>query len=70
MQINNLTLSQTTDFRLFHLKEFADNNVEFDKNGGNFPEGKKKLLGKREIAFYKQFLLFLQSFQKTFSANK
>ena len=31
---NTLTISQTTNFRLFQTEnEFADNNLKFDKNG-------------------------------------
>ena len=34
-----LTLSQTTNIRLFQTEEFADNNFEFDENSRNSPEG-------------------------------
>ena len=33
-----LTLSQTTNFRPFKLKEFADDNFTFDENDGKFPK--------------------------------
>ena len=68
-----LTLSQTTNFRLPKLKEFADDNSKFDENSGklyNKVEKKKKPVGKGEIALYEQFLLFPQCFQKTCTAVK
>ena len=33
---SKLTFSQTTNFRLSRLKEFADDNLKFDENGRNF----------------------------------
>ena len=47
------------------LKEFVDNNFKFDENGRNFSRRVENTVGKGEIACYKQFLLFLQCFQKT-----
>ena len=35
-QKSSLTLSQRTNFRLFQLKEFADDNFKFDENGTKF----------------------------------
>ena len=52
-----LTLSQTTDFRLFQLKEFANNNFRFDENSGGFYKRVENTVGKGEIARYEQFLL-------------
>ena len=40
------------------LKEFADNNFEFNRNGGKFSKRVKNTVGKREIARHEQFLLF------------
>ena len=54
---------QTSD--AFKLKEFADDNFKFDKNGRKFSEWEENAVGKGEIAHYKQFLLFPQCFQKT-----
>ena len=46
------------------LKEFADNNFKFDKNGRKLSKWVENSVGKGEIARYKQFLLFPQCFQK------
>ena len=46
------------------LKEFADDNFKFDKNGSNLSKWVQTTLGKGEIASYEQFLLFPQCFQK------
>ena len=40
------------------LKEFADNNFEFDENGRKFSEQLENTVGKGEIAGYEQFLLY------------
>ena len=58
-----------TNFRLFTLKEFADDNFKFDKNGRKFSKQVENTAGKGEIAFYEQFLLFPQCFQKTSAAD-
>ena len=65
-----LTLSQTTHFRLSKLKEFADDNTEFDEIGRKFSKRVENTVGKGEIACYKQFLLFAQCFQKTCTADR
>ena len=46
------------------LKEFADDNFKFDKNGRKLSKWVENTVGKGEIARYEQFLLFLQCFQK------
>ena len=51
------------------LKELADDNFEFDENGGKFSKQVENTVGKGEIARYEQFLLFPQCFQKTCTAN-
>ena len=51
------------------LKEFADDNFKFDKNGRKFSIWLENTVGKGEIARYGQFLLFPQCFQKTCTAN-
>ena len=46
------------------LKEFADDNFNFDENGRNFCKWIENTVEKGEIARYEQFLLFPQCFQK------
>ena len=46
------------------LKDFADDNLEFEENGKKLFEPVENTVGKREIARYEQFLLFPQCFQK------
>ena len=46
------------------MKEFADDNFKFDKNGIKLSKQVENTVGKGEIARYEQFLLFLQCFQK------
>ena len=64
-----LTLSQTTNFRLFQILSVADDNFEFDENGRKFSKWLENTAGKGEIARYEQFLLFPQYFQKTCTAD-
>ena len=45
-----LTLSQTTNFRLSKLKEFADDNFKFYENGKKFFKLVENNVGKGEIA--------------------
>ena len=61
---NGLTHYQMTNFRLFQLKEFADDNFKFDENGRKLFKQAENTVGKGEIARYEQFLLFPQCFQK------
>ena len=51
------------------LKEFAEDNFEFNENGRKSSERAENTVGKGEIARYEQFLLFPQCFQKTLSAD-
>ena len=46
------------------LKEFADNNFKFDENGRKLSKQVENTVGKGEIAYYEQYLLFPQCFQK------
>ena len=46
------------------LKEFADDNFKFDKNGRKLSERVENNVGKGEIDHYEQFLLFPQCFPK------
>ena len=41
-----------------NLKEFADDNFNFDENGRKFSKPVENTVGKGEIARYEQFLLF------------
>ena len=42
------------------MKEFADDNFEFDENGRKFSRRGENTVGKGEIASDEQFLLFPQ----------
>ena len=44
-----LTLSQTTNLRLFQIEGLADNNFKFDENCTKFSEWVEKTVGKEEI---------------------
>ena len=46
------------------LKDFAEGNFKFDKNGRKLSKPVENTVGKGEIARYEQFLLFPQRFQK------
>ena len=59
-----LTHYQTTNSRLFQLKEFADDNFKFEENGRKLSKWVENTVGKGEIARTEQFLLFPQCFQK------
>ena len=59
-----LTHYRMTNLDSFKLKEFADNNFKFDKNGRKLSKWVENTVGKGEIAHYEQFLLFPQCFQK------
>ena len=64
-----LNLSLLTNFRLFQTEDFADDNFIFDENGKMFSKWVANTVEKREIACYKQFLLFPLCFQKTCTAD-
>ena len=51
------------------LKEFVDENFQFDDNGRKFFKWVENTVGKGEIARYEQFLLFPQRFQKNCNAD-
>ena len=61
-----LTLSQTTNFRLSKLKEFADNNFKFYEYGGNFSKWVENTVGNGKIA---HFSFSFWCFQKIFTAD-
>ena len=51
-------------------KEFADDNLSFDENGGKFSKRVENAVGiKGEIACAEHFLVFPQCFQKTCIAD-
>ena len=50
------------------MKEFADDNFQFDENGTKFSKWVENTVGKGEMAHYEQFLLFPQCFQRTCTA--
>ena len=70
LHFNDLTLSQTTNSRLFKTHEFEEDNFKFVENGRKFSKRIDNTVGKGEIAHYEQFLLFPQCFQKTCTADK
>ena len=47
------------------MKEFADDNFNFDDKGWKLSKRVENTVGKGEIARYEQFLLFPLCFQKT-----
>ena len=46
------------------MKEFADDNFNYDENGMKLSKCVENTVGKGEIACYKQFLLLPLCFQK------
>ena len=63
-QVANSTFPKRQILDSSKLKEFADDNFHFDKNGRKFSKPVENTVGKGEIACYKHFLLFSQCFQK------
>ena len=51
------------------MKEFADNNFHFDEKVRKISKSIENTVGKGDIAFDEQFLLFPQCFQKTWTAD-
>ena len=64
-----LALSQTTTLDASKLKAVTDHNFKFIENGKKLSKQVENTVGKGEIARYEQFLLFLQCFQKTCTAD-
>ena len=64
----HITLSQTTNFRLFQTQSLQTTVSNLMKMAAGSPKG-SKTLGKGEIACYEQFLLFPLCFQKTRTAD-
>ena len=52
------------------LKEYSDDNSKFGEKGKKLSKWVENTVGKGEIAYYEQFLLFPQCFQKTCTADK
>ena len=52
-----------------NLKEFAEDNFNFDEHGRKFCKQVENTVGKGGIACYEEFLLFTQCVQKTFTAD-
>ena len=50
----------------FKLKEFPEDNFEYDENRTKFSKWVENTVGKGEIAHYEQFILFPQCFQKSY----
>ena len=65
--LNSFPKGQILDFS--KLKEFADDNFKFERNGRKFSKWIENTVEKGEIARYEQFLLFSQCFQKTCTAD-
>ena len=61
-----ITFSSLPDDKFYssRLKEFADDNFNFDENGRKLSKRVENTVGKGKIARYEQFLLFPQCFQK------
>ena len=66
---SQLTLSQTTKFRLFQIEKICRRQFYFAGNGRKFFKQVENTVGKGEIARYEQFLLFPQCVQKTCIAD-
>ena len=67
IRISPFPKRQLLDFS--KLKEFADDNLNFDENIRKLSKRVENSVGKGEIARYEQFLLFPQCFQKTCTAD-
>ena len=64
-----LTLPQTTNFRSFQTERVAEDNLKLVENGRKLSKQEENTEGKGEIARSKQFLLFPQCLQKTYTAD-
>ena len=51
------------------LKEFADDNFEFDKNCAKYSKRVENTVGKEDVARYEQCLLFPHCFQMSCTAD-
>ena len=64
-----LTLPKGQYLESSKLKEIADDNFRLDENDVKFSERVENTVGKGVIAHHMQYLHFLQSFQKTSTAD-
>ena len=55
MKFFDLTLSQTTNFRLFQIKKFADNNFKFGDIGRRFEGVENPVEKRRNYSFMSDF---------------
>ena len=65
----SLTLSQATNFRLFHSWKSLQTAILSLMKMTKFSKWKENTVGKGEIACFEQFLLFPQCFRKTCTAE-
>ena len=65
MNTSLLTLSQRQILDSSKLKEFADDNLDFNEKGREVSKRVENAVGKGEIARDEQFLLSAQWFQET-----
>ena len=66
----SLTLSQTTNFRLFQTERLHTTIVNCNENGRKLSKRIENTERKGEIARNEQFLLFPQCFQKVCTADR
>ena len=57
------------NWQISKLKVYADDNFKHDEYGWKFSKRLENTVGKGEIAYYKQFLLYPLCFQKTCTAD-
>ena len=58
-----------SNYRFIQTQRVANYNFNFDENGRKFSKRVENSVGKGKIACYKQFLLYPQCFQKTYTAD-
>ena len=58
-----------SNYRFIRTQRVANYNFNFDENGRKFSKRVENSVGKGKIACYKQFLLYPQCFQKTYTAD-
>ena len=63
--MTKLTLSHTTNFRLFQTERVCRRQFKVYENGRKFWKQVEKTVGKGEIVRNEQFFLFTQCFHKT-----
>ena len=72
--LNDVTLAKPVPKRQIldpsKLKEFSDDNSNFDEKDKKLSKRVENTVGKGETAHYEQFILFPQCFQKICTADK